>query len=92
MRMNQAVPLVTGRTASAGKRARRAANISLDPAMIDDAKALGINISRACEAGLEARISEVRRERWREENREAIESSNAFVEKYGLPLAAFRMF
>lgn len=90
--MNQVVPAPSVRKAASAKRTRRPANISLDPAMVNDAKALGINISRACEAGLEARIREVRRERWREENREAIESSNAYVEKYGLPLAAFRMF
>ena len=33
-----------------------------------------------------------RSERWLAENHEAIESSNAFVEKHGLPLAKYRMF
>jgi len=31
-------------------------------------------------------------ERWREENRRAIDSSNAWVEKYGLPLDVYRRF
>lgn len=31
-------------------------------------------------------------ERWREENREAIEAYNAFIEREGLPLAEFRKF
>ena len=71
---------------------RRPANISLDSAMIDDAKELGINISRACEEGLAKQISEERGRRWLEENRDAIESSNAWVEKHGLPLAKYRPF
>jgi post-segregation antitoxin (ccd killing protein) len=29
---------------------------------------------------------------WREQNREAVASSNAYVEKFGLPLARFRRF
>ena len=29
---------------------------------------------------------------WLEENREALESSNEWVEKHGLPLAKYRMF
>lgn len=32
------------------------------------------------------------REAWIEENREAIEASNAWVEKHGLPLAKYRQF
>jgi len=71
---------------------RRPTNISLDSAMIDDARELGINISRACEEGLAKQISEERGRRWLEENREAIESSNAWVEKHGLPLAKYRPF
>jgi len=31
-------------------------------------------------------------QRWQSENREALESSNAFVEQNGLPLAKFRQF
>ncbi|MFA7668886.1 MAG: type II toxin-antitoxin system CcdA family antitoxin, partial [Burkholderiaceae bacterium] len=33
-----------------------------------------------------------RSELWLAENQEAIESSNAYVEKHGLPLAKHRMF
>ncbi len=71
---------------------RRPTNISLDAAMIDDAKELGINISRACEEGLAKQISEERGRRWLKENRAAIESSNAWVEEHGLPLAKYRPF
>jgi antitoxin CcdA len=79
-------------SSSSPRTARRAANISLDPQLIADARALDINISRACEAGLQAQIKKAREERWRAENREALESSNRYVEEHGLPLARFRQF
>ncbi len=71
---------------------RRPTNISLDSAMIDDAKELGINISRACEQGLSEAIRTERNRRWEEDNREAIEGWNAWVEEHGLPLERFRQF
>jgi len=71
---------------------RRPTNISLDSAMIDDARELGINISRACEEGLAKHIAEERNRRWQEENREAIDGWNAWVEEHGLPLERFRQF
>ena len=74
------------------KPARRAANISLDAAILTEAKALRINISRACEEGLEAHIGRVRYEAWLAENGPALESSNAYAETEGLPLADLRRF
>lgn len=71
---------------------RRATNVSLPADLIDEAKRLDINISKACQQGLEQQVSKSRAERWIEENREAIESSNAWVEKHGLPLARYRQF
>ncbi|GAA0301613.1 type II toxin-antitoxin system CcdA family antitoxin [Sphingomonas oligophenolica] len=71
---------------------RRPTNVSLDAAMIDDAKELGINISRACEEGLAKQISEERGRRWLEENRGAIDGWNAWVEEHGLPLEKYRRF
>lgn len=60
--------------------------------MVHDAKALGINISRACEAGLKAEVARIRGERWLVENKEALEAANAYVEENGLPLADLRQF
>ena len=71
---------------------RRPTNISLDSAMIEEARELGINISRACEEGLARHISHERGRRWLEENREAIEASNAYVAEHGLPLEKYRLF
>lgn len=71
---------------------RKPTNISLDSDLLDAAKALGVNISRACERGLAEQVSETRAERWLEENKQALESSNLYVEKNGLPLARYRQF
>ncbi|MGY4396015.1 antitoxin CcdA [Sphingomonas sp. UYAg733] len=71
---------------------RRATNVSLDSSLIDDAKELGINISRACEQGLENQVAEERARRWLEENRAALRASNEWIEKNGLPLEKFRLF
>ncbi|WEK01497.1 MAG: type II toxin-antitoxin system CcdA family antitoxin [Candidatus Sphingomonas phytovorans] len=71
---------------------RRPTNISLDSTMIEDARELGINISRACEEGLAKQISEERGRRWKEENREATAEWNAYVAEHGLPLERFRQF
>jgi antitoxin CcdA len=77
---------------NAAKTPHKAINLTLDTQAIADAKALGINISAACEKGLVVVISKARGEKWLRENRAAIDSSNAWVEKHGLPLAKYRMF
>jgi antitoxin CcdA len=71
---------------------RRATNVSLDREHLAEARALGINISQACERGLVETIADARKVRWLEDNREALTSSNAWVEANGLPLAGKRLF
>src|SRR3546814_7820980 len=60
---------------------RKATNISLDMSLLEQARAFNINISRACERGLAEQIAASRAERWREENAEALASSNRYVER-----------
>ncbi|HWK36273.1 type II toxin-antitoxin system CcdA family antitoxin [Sphingomonas sp.] len=71
---------------------RRATNVTLDTEAVAEAKALDINVSRACEAGLKAEIRRVRDARWIEDNRAAMESWNDWVEQNGLPLGHLRQF
>ncbi len=71
---------------------RKAANLSIDAAVLADAKALDINVSRAAETGIAEAVRKEKNRRWLAENREALESSNAWVEKHGLPLAKYRQF
>ena len=72
--------------------ARKPTNVTLDEALLVEAKALRINISQAAEAGLALAVAERRAAQWLEENRRALDSSNAYVEQHGLPLAQFRNF
>lgn len=74
------------------KAARRPTNVSISEALLADARALDVNLSRAAEAGLVQAIAERRAALWLDENRGALESSNAYVDSFGLPLAKFRSF
>lgn len=71
---------------------KRATNVSLSADLIEEARRLDINISKACEQGLEQQVAKTRAERWREENRPAIDYWNKWVEENGLPLAEHRQF
>jgi len=78
-------------TATQGS-ARKATNVTLGEALLAEAKSLNINISQAAEAGLARAVAERRAELWLAENRDALVSSNAYVEANGLPLARYRGF
>lgn len=71
---------------------RIATNVSLDRELVAEARELGVNISKASASGLADAVAKARADRWIEENREALESSNAFVKAKGLPLHAHRRF
>ena len=77
---------------SSQRRATRATNITLSSTLVDEAKELGVSISSAATAGLEAAVARKRAERWIRDNGPALGSYNAFVEERGLPLAKFRLF
>ena len=69
---------------------KRAANVSINQGLLEAAKALDINLSATLERALEAEVRARRRERWLEENREAIATYNAFVEENGVFSPMFR--
>ena len=76
----------------ATKSNRKPTNLSLDSALLNEAKALGINISRSAEAGIAEAVKLHKQEKWLKENAGALASSNAYVEANGLPLARHRQF
>lgn len=67
-------------------------NVSLNSKLLKEAKTLKINVSRAAERGLALQIAETHAKAWKAENREAIQASNKYVAKHGLPLARYRQF
>jgi antitoxin CcdA len=68
--------------------APKAEGPALPRKLLDEAIRLQVEIAGRSEDEVRRAV----REAWIEENREAIESSNAWVEKHGLPLAKFRQF
>ena len=71
---------------------RKSVNLSIDSELVANAKAMGINLSQTCEVALGAALKKEREEQWIKENWDAIQSTNAWVEKNGLPLAKYRVF
>ncbi|MGX0879641.1 Potential post-segregation antitoxin [Roseovarius sp. EC-HK134] len=71
---------------------KRATNLTIDPALLDEARSLNINLSATFEASLREAVRARKAAAWLEENRAAIQSSNDWVEKHGLPLERYRQF
>ena len=71
---------------------KRAANLSIDADLLEQARALDINLSATFEASLREAVRKRKAAEWLEENRAALQSSNEWVEKNGLPLAQYRQF
>lgn len=67
-------------------------NLTLDAAVAESARALGLNMSRLAEAAIAEAAKAERNRLWREENSEAMASYAAEVARDGLPLARFRSF
>jgi antitoxin CcdA len=66
------------------RRARKApTNLSLRIDLVQQAKALDLNLSEVVERALEKAIVEAEQARWLAENKEAIDQYNAFVEEHG---------
>ena len=63
---------------------KRAANVSINQGLLEEARALEINLSATLEKALEAEVRARKRERWLAENREAIAAYNARIERDGM--------
>ncbi|MBB1473783.1 type II toxin-antitoxin system CcdA family antitoxin [Luteimonas sp. MC1782] len=63
---------------------KRATNVSINQGLLADAKALDINLSATLERALEVEVGARKREKWLEENREAIAAYNERVARDGL--------
>lgn len=71
---------------------RRATSMTLDAALLDEARALGVNLSRAAEEGILVQVRAERARRWKEDNADAIADYNRWIEENGVPLSQFRKF
>lgn len=90
---NRQLPHPSWRKPSDGDAAaRKSTNLTLAVSLVAEARELGVNLSLAAEAGIADAVRRVRQERWLTENKAALDSSNAFVEQRGVPLAQYRNF
>lgn len=72
--------------------AKRAVNVSLEAALVDEARALGIPLSATLGAALRASVAAERARRFLEENRAGIEDYNARLERDGMWSDGLRLF
>jgi antitoxin CcdA len=73
-------------------RMKRAANLSVDAALLDEARRLGVNLSRVMEEALRAEVAAARAARWLEENAQAIEAYSERVARKGVFSDRLRRF
>lgn len=71
---------------------RRSTSLSLNQGLLDEARELGVNISRAAERGVSDAVRVARNARWKEENAAAIHAYNRFIDENGVPLRELRKF
>ena len=67
-------------------------NLTLSSEVLEEAKLLGINISKACDAFLTDLVKQEKTRRWQIEHAEFISAYNKTIEKEGLPLDEWRTF
>lgn len=75
-----------------GKVVKRAVNLRINEKLIDQAKAMNVNLSQTLEASLVEVFREKQRVAWLVENNEAVQAYNQRIEKQGLFSDGLRQF
>lgn len=70
---------------------KKPTNLSINSELLAEARELKINLSATLEQALSREVKELKRKRWLEENKEAIETCNEFAEKNGLFADKYRV-
>jgi antitoxin CcdA len=78
--------------ASRGGVIKKATNVSIRSDLLEDARALKINLSQEFEKHLTEVVRKHRAEQWLRDNREAIVAYNRHIERDGLWNDEFRSF
>ena len=71
---------------------KKAVNVSINSDLLRHARERKINLSRMLEEQLERVLREEHARRWKEENCEAIEAFNRFIEEHGVFSDRLRQF
>lgn len=67
-------------------------NLSIDPTVTEEARRLGLNMSRLAETAIAQAAKAERNRLWVAENRAALDAYAREVAAEGLPLARYRLF
>ena len=62
---------------------KRATNVSVRSDLLSAAREAGVNLSATLERALTEELAELKRKKWREENRDAIAAYNEHIDKHG---------
>ena len=103
MHRSEHAPMRASRSASAsasrsssgnasGNASKKACNLTLSAETLEQARALGMNVSQTVDRLLGEEVRRRRWERWNEDNKDAVAAYNARIGKEGLPLARYRTF
>ncbi len=71
---------------------KRPVNLSINARTLEQAKKLGMNLSKTVDAFLQEEVKRRYWQKWNDENAQAIDHYNARIEREGLPLAKYRTF
>jgi antitoxin CcdA len=71
---------------------RKPVNLTADVELVEAAKSMGLNLSQLFEESLRKAVWEQRKRQWEEENREALDQYNRFVEDNGVFSDGLRSF
>lgn len=71
---------------------KKPANLTINSDLLAKAKSLDINISQVLEAALTEAVKREKREKWLDENADAIEAYNEQVSRFGLFSDGMRTF
>jgi antitoxin CcdA len=74
------------------KAPKKAVNLSVNSDLLRQARELKVNLSKILETQLEQMIRQERARRWQEENRDAIEAHNRWIEEHGVFSDRLRQF
>lgn len=76
----------------AQRRRKKAANLSVDDGLLEQARRLKLNLSQVFEASLIEAIRQRQSEDWLRKNRAALDAYNEHVEKHGVFSDGLRSF
>jgi len=71
---------------------KKSANLSINSDLLNEAKALKINLSATLEAALINELKAARRDQWLVENKDAIDACNKLADTHGLFADKHRVF